>query len=443
MQTLSERSRELWVITSGWLTSPQFYFQLAAIGAAIAVALVTAFLLRSRVAILRTAPGPGAWLAFRRLLFETRNLLFPLFAVLLLGVAADVSTTAVGQSWLIRVAQSLAVVFLLYTVIVRFVRDSLITSLLKWVGIPLATLHVFGWLDELTNYLDGLSIEVGELHISVYTIGRAVFFGIILFWLGRISNSTGKRVIRNNPRLDVGAREVAAKLFEIALFVVIILLLLHVMGIGLTGLTVFGGAFGIGLGLGLQRIAANFISGIIILIDRSIKLDDYIELEDGRSGRLRELNMRSATLETFDGKDIVVPNETFVSTAFTNWSHAHQKQRYDIHFTVAYRTDIPHMLKVVREVVASHPQVLSGPDLPLAERPDAEIEGFGESGIDILVEFWMEGIDDGPNRVGADLLLMIWTALKEHDIEIPFPQREISILNNGDRGDIKSPAKKN
>ena len=200
------------------------------------------------------------------------------------------------------------------------------------------------------------------------------------------------------------------------------------MGIDLTALAVFGGALGVGLGFGLQQIASNFISGIIILLDRTISIGDFIELEDGRSGTLRELTMRSATLETFDGKDIMVPNERFITTAFTNWTHNNKKQRYSLHFQVAYDTDLEPMFEIVREVCASHPKVLSGQAVPFEERPDAEIEGFGDSGIDILVEFWMEGIDDGVNRVGGDLNLMIWMALKQHGIQIPFPQREITVL---------------
>lgn len=429
MERVGVRFQEWWLVVSSWFASPQFYFQLAAVGATVAVAAAIAALIRARVDAFATPPQTGLWIGVRRNVYQARSLLYPLGLALLLGPAADLSVAVVGESGLVRVAQSLAVVFLLYRLITRLIGDSLIRSLLKWVGMPLAALHVFGWLDNVTAYLDSLSITVGSIELSVYSLGRTVFFGLILFWLGRISNSTGKRVIRGHPRLDVGVREVAAKLFEIAITVVVALLFLNIMGIGLTALTVFGGAFGIGLGLGLQRIAANFISGIIILLDRSITLDDYIELEDGRAGRLRELNMRSATLETYDGKDIVVPNETFVSTAFTNWTHNHQKQRYDIRFSVAYDTDVPAMLEIVRAVVASHPRVLTGADLPIAELPDAEIDGFGESGIDILVEFWMEGIDDGPNRVGADLRLMIWTALKEHGIQIPFPQREVKILN--------------
>jgi small-conductance mechanosensitive channel len=379
------------------------------------------------------APGEGEDFRslWRSLLYRSRNLLFPLLSVALLALASEISRATIEQAWLVTLGQAIAVVALALALISGFVKSSLIGSLLAWIGVPLITLHIFGWLDDVTGYLDSIAVEIGNIRVSVLALGRTLFFGIILFWLGRISSTTGKRVIRSQPTLDAGAREIIAKLFEIGLFVLIFLLLLQVMGINLTALAVFGGALGVGLGFGLQQIAANFVSGLIILLDRSITLNDFIELEDGRSGTVRELNLRSATLETYDGKDIVVPNDVFMTTTFTNWTHNNQKQRYPITFQVAYKTDIPAMIEIVRNVVASHPKVLSGEDVPIAERPDAEIAGFGDSGIDILVEFWMEGIDDGENRVGADLLLMIWTALKENGIEIPFPQREVKVLDSG------------
>ena len=203
------------------------------------------------------------------------------------------------------------------------------------------------------------------------------------------------------------------------------------MGINLTALTVFGGALVVSIGFGLQSIASNFISGLIILLDGSLKVGDFIELDDGRSGTIVKMNIRSTLLETYSGKDIIVPNEQFITTRFVNWTHNNPKQRYSIEFQVAYKTDIPRMLDIIKEVVRSHPQVLNEPDTPIEELADAEISGFGDSGIDILVEFWMEGIDDGVNRVGADLLLMIWQALRDNNIEIPFPQREVKILNPG------------
>ena len=240
---------------------------------------------------------------------------------------------------------------------------------------------------------------------------------------------TGREIIRRQEKLDFRTKEVAAKLLEIAIFLVIFLLLLQVMGINLTALAVFGGALGVGLGFGLQSIASNFISGVIILLDRSITVDDYIELEDGRTGIVRELNMRSTTLETFDGKDIMVPNEKFIVESFTNWSRKDQKQRYSVNFSVAYHSDVRKLVDIIKDVVASHPQVLSGDGVPIQECPDCEIAGFGDSGIDMFVEFWMEGIDDGKNRVGGDLMLMILEALQQHGFEIPFPQREVRVLN--------------
>ena len=310
----------------------------------------------------------------------------------------------------------------------HFIKNTTIIFILKWIGVPIALLFTVSLLDDAIAYLDSINLEIGNIRLSLYAVLRTFVFGALLFWFGRVSNSTGQRIIRTQSALDASTREVVAKLFEIGVFVVMFLLLMNVMGIDLTALAVFGGALGVGLGFGLQQIASNFISGLIILLDRTITIGDYIELEDGRTGTLRELTMRSATLETYDGKDIMVPNERFITTAFTNWTHNNQKQRYPLHFQVAYKTDLEKMFAIVRETVASHPKVLSGDDLPIAERPDAEIESFGDSGINILVEFWMEGIDDGDHRVGGDLLMMIWTALKANDIEIPFPQREVKVL---------------
>ena len=206
------------------------------------------------------------------------------------------------------------------------------------------------------------------------------------------------------------------------------------MGINLTALAVFGGALGVGLGLGLQSIASNFISGIIILLDRSLTVGDYVELEDGRKGIVREFKMRYAVLETFDGKDVLVPNEKFISSLLINWTHKNQKQRYRIDFSVAYKTDIRAMVEIIKDTVAAHPQVISGEDIPFEELPDCEIDSFGDSGVNMFVEFWMEGIDDGKNRVGGDLLLTVFETLREHNIEIPFPQREVRVINEQDIG---------
>ncbi len=432
MENWMERTTEAWELVLASLTGPLFYAQLAIAGLGFVLAFVLAAALKSRLKPASLGPGDGPESSLGAFFIKSRELIFPLLAVLLLGIAVQISTELVGRSFYVRIGQGLAVILLLYLLIVHFIGDKTIGKLTRWVGVPLALLYVFGWLDDFTLYLDTIALEIGNINFSAYDLLRTLFFGTILFWLGRVSNVTGKQVIRNQPKLDMGTRELFAKLFEIGVFFLIFILMLQIVGINLTALTVFGGAVGVGLGFGLQQIAANFISGIIILWDRSVTIGDFVELEDGRGGTIREMNMRCATLETYDGKDIIVPNEQFIVSVFTNWTHNNQKQRYSIEFSVAYKTDLEPMFEIIRKVCSSHPQVLSGESVPLEERPDAEIAGFGDSGINILVEFWMEGIDDGKNRVGADLLLMIWVALKENGIEIPFPQREVKLLPSGE-----------
>ncbi|MFG0413766.1 mechanosensitive ion channel family protein [Pseudomonas sp. zjy_8] len=388
----------------------------------------------------------GAWLIAKRIQKHTASLgassqrlhvfikklsdlIFPVTAILMLRVSLEISENLLSQGWLVQAALIISVILIFRSVIRNFVTHKLLATMLRWLGIPLLFLHMVGLLGGLIQILESISVNLGNIEISLYGIARVAIFGSILFWLGRVSSRTGRDFIAHQENLDERTREVAAKLFEVSIFFLIFLLLLQIMGINLTTLAVFGGALGVGLGFGLQAIASNFISGIIILLDRSVSIGDYVELEDGRTGIVRELNMRSTTLETYDGKDIVVPNEKFIAEIFTNWTHKDKSQRYRVDFSVAYDSDIRKLIAIIKDVVASHPQVFSGDDVPIEERPDCEIDGFGDSGINMFVEFWMEGVDDGRNRVGGDLLLMILEALQEHGFEIPFPQREVRILD--------------
>lgn len=432
MQSFVAEFEQFWetavASASTWATSPQFYVQLGAIALAVVLAYVLSGIIKRAVGVFKEEPRPGRLERVRAGLYRSQALLFPLLVLFFLGIGVGVANANVDQTWLIRIARGVAVVMLAFAFISNFVASRFIRVLTKWVGIPIALLHVFGFLTPATEYLDTIALSVGDIHLSLYTFLRTLIFGTVLFWLGSASNSVGKQAIRSQQNLDAGSREVFAKLFEIALFVIVFLLLLQVMGINLTALAVFGGALGVGLGFGLQQIASNFISGIIILLDRSVTIGDFIELEDGRSGRLRDLNMRYGVIETYDGKDVMVPNEAFITSSYTNWTHKDPRQRYPINLQVAYSTDLDLLFDNIRQICAEHPMVLSGDDLPIEFQPDAEIAGFGDSGIDILVEFWMEGIDDGPNRVGADLMHSIWRSIQEHGMQIPFPQREVRII---------------
>ena len=392
---------------------------------AIAVAILLSAMLASRIAAL----GSDASLP-RRLVARGAPLVLPALVALLLMVTAAACQVLFESQWLARLAVVLALLWLFErTLRVAQVGRSA-TWALRVIGVPILVLHLMGWLSPITSVLAAMSVEIGNLRFTAGGVLRVLVFGALLFWLGWAATRAGVGAIRRQQRLDLRTREVFAKFFQIGVATLVVLLLLQVMGINLTALAVFGGALGVGIGIGLQAIASNFISGIIILFDRSLSLGDYVEIEGGHAGYVRELALRYTTLESFDGKDVLVPNETFITKAFTNWSHKDRQQRYRVDFSVAYSTDIRKLCELVRETVAKHPQVISGEHLPKEMRPDCEIAGFGESGVNMFVEFWMEGIDDGPNRVGGDLLLMIFEVLREHGIQIPYPQREVRVLGS-------------
>lgn len=410
------------------LAKSETYIQLGIILTVYAAAYVIDNRLRRYISFFGKTPDPVSALPHRTLLFKLGDLLFPLLAILLLRLSVDLGQTALQEGWLLETALTIALLLLFNSVIGNFVKNRIAARLLRFIGLPILFLHLTGLLDHVILILESISITVGNINVTAFGVLRVTLFGTLLFWMGRASNSTGKELIRRQEQLDFRTRELAAKIFEVAVYVIVFLLLLQVMGINLTALAVLGGAIGVGLGFGLQSIASNFISGVIILLDNSLSLGDYIEMEDGKSGTVRELNLRSTTLETFDGKDIMVPNEKFISSTFINWTHKNKQQRYRVDFSVAYHSDIRKLVEIIKETVAKHPQVMSGDNLPVEERPDCEIASFGDSGVNMFVEFWMEGIDDGKNRVGGDLLLSIFEAMRENGFEIPFPQREVRIL---------------
>ena len=421
--SLQKQALEIWAILSGWLSSPQFYAQVGAIAAAVLIARFAARYLRAKTTFFKDEPVDGPALKLRHWVYLCRDLLYPLIAVGTLAISVQIVAAAVGSAWLVRLAQSAAVVMVLYAAINRFISNPLVNAACRWIGIPVAALAVFGVLDQATAWLDGIAFAAGNIRISLYALLKAGIFGGILFWLGRMSSDAGQKAIRKQEALDVPTRELFSKLFEILLYCGVFILLLQILGLDLTALTVFGGALGVGLGFGLQQIASNFISGIIILLERSLKVGDYIELEGGRAGILKELNMRSSTLETFDGKEIMVPNEKFITSSFVNWTHTDPHQRYEIRFQVAYDTDMHAVPPLVQDAVSRFPGVLNNP-----EPPECSMLNFGESGVDFCVQFWVGGLDEGKTKFSSAVRFMVWDALKKAGISMPFPQREIRIL---------------
>ena len=426
---LSQQFASAFESVTSTLTRPETYTQAGVILVIYALAYILSRQIRHYAPVLDDSRITAESHPLLRFIANCGNLIFPLTAILLLRISVEFSQELLDQAWLVRTALVIALLLLFISAVNDFVVSRAANRLFKVIGVPLLLLHMLGLLGDLIAILESISVSVGNIELTAYGLARVAIFGTLLFWLGRISTRTGREILSRQEALDEPTREIVMKLLEIGIFVVIFLLLLNVMGINLTALAVFGGAVGVGLGFGLQAIASNFISGVIILLDRSVSLGDYVEIADGRAGTVRELNMRSTTLETFEGKDIIVPNEKFIVESIVNWTHKDKHQRYRVDFSVAYSSDIDKLVDLIRAVVASHPQVISGDDIPIETRPDCEIDSFGDSGVNMFVEFWMEGIDDGKNRVGGDLLLMIFNALRENGFEIPFPQREVRMLN--------------
>ncbi len=288
----------------------QFYYQAGIIVVALLLAWALSSIIRTRVGVFQKEPQALERRDIRGALYRSGSLIFPVLCVVVFGVATVLTGSPSGRELACPCGAG------------RLGRS---TDLPIWHARSFQRNRTrFADLDRPSNrsavcirlaanrdgQLDSIQFDIGNIQFTAYTIARTLVFGAVLFWLGRVSNATGQKVIRSQARaghLDKGklppscSRSACSSLSSF--------LLLQVMGIDVTTLVVFGGAIGVGLGFGLQQIAANFISGIIILLDRSITIDDYIELEDGRTGMLRELNMRYAILQTFDGKDIMVPNE--------------------------------------------------------------------------------------------------------------------------------------
>ena len=410
-------------ILIGWLSSPQFYAQVIAIIAAVLIARITAKQILAKLWLFNADPVEGKLLRYRKLLYSCRDLLRPVLVVVFLAAAASICDAAIGSSWLVRIGGTVAVVSLLYAVINRFISNPLFNAAARWIGMPLAAIYMFGQMDNLIAWLESVALQAGNIRISALTLIKAGVFGVMFFWVGRVSSNAGQKVIRDQETVDMQTRELAAKALELVVFGIAALLLFNVLGMDLGALAVFGGALGVGLGFGLQQIASNFISGIIILLERSLKIGDFIELEDGRSGTLREIRMRSSILTTYDGKDIMVPNERFVTTRFVNWTHDDPRQRYEVPFTVSYDTDIHKVAPLIAKAIAKLPAILQEP-----EKPDCELKSFGDNGVKFAVKFWVNGIDDGKNSFSSDVMYAVWDALKFAGIDMRMPVRQVSLV---------------
>ena len=405
-----------------WITSPAAYAQFGLLIAAYLLAVIVSASLRPKLARLLTPEDKDSstFAKARRFALMFLPILLPLLAYAFTAAGEQVTRSVFGSGAVIAFGKRVFIFLAVRRVVNEIVSDPFLKLLGRYIAIPLAALYALGLLTPISVFLEETRVGLGNISFSLLAIFRAAVAGSVLFWMGRWSADTGTTYIRAQEQIRPPTRELAAKAFELVVFAIAGFMLLNVMGLDLSALAILGGAVGVGLGFGLQKIASNFISGIILLLEGQATVGDFVELDGGESGTIVKLMMRATILETFDGKWILVPNEDFITTRVVNWSDAGSGNRYSVDFSVSYDTDINKVPDIINAAVASHPAVLNTP-----EPPDCELAGFGDSGVDFSVEFWVEGIDDGKNKYTSEVRFLIWNALKDAGIEIPFPQREL------------------
>ncbi len=358
------------------------------------------------------------------------RLIFPLVALPLVLLAGRLLRSHLPATHLLDVAVPLLISFALVQAVVYLLRRAFSPSgMLRyferviawtiWIGLAL---HITGVLAQLHDVLAGITLPLGKSRVSLFEILSGLFSVaatvVVALWIGRLLDSRLQHV----QGMDASMRAVFAKLSKTLLVIVAVLIALPMVGIDLTVLSVFGGALGVGIGLGLQKIAANYISGFIILLDHSISPGALVTIDD-RYGEVTRLNARYLVLKSLDGTEAIIPNETVVSSTVVNHSYSDTRLRIELPISVSYHSDVEQALAVMQEIARSHPRVMQDP------KPAAWLEQFGESGVDLVLYCWIADPQAGRGNLRSELYLAIWKAFREHSIEIPFPQREVRILN--------------
>jgi len=413
-----------WDLAQGWLLSPAAWSQFGLLIVAFLLALLVSRKLSPVLTkAITPAQGQTSYIAqARRFALIFLPLLLPLLAYMFIGLGEQITRSVFGSGAVIAFGKRVFL-FLAARALVRdIVKDSFLKLLGKYILIPAMALYALGVLDDVTIYLTATTVSLGNISFSVMALVRGLIAGSLLFWFGRWSNDQSAAYIGKQGEMRPATRQLAVKTAEIVIFGTAFLMLMNIMGVNLSTLAVLGGAIGVGLGFGLQKIASNFISGVILLLEGQATVGDYVELDGGESGTIIKMLARATILESYDGRWIVVPNEDFITTRVVNYSDSGSANRYEAPFSVSYDTDINKIPAIVEAAVAKHKDILNKP-----YPPDCELRGFGDSGIDFAVEFWVNGIDDGDNKYTSDVLFLIWNALKENGIKIPYPHRVIEI----------------
>ena len=344
-----------------------------------------------------------------------------LFFVILLGIAY-VITTALSwpeSNYLVYIVMLLTGAWLVISIVVQGIRSPLLRRLFGYFGWIYVAASILCIVDDTAAMLDSVGVDFGEGRISILSVLKTAVLLALALWVSRSLGLYLDRRIQNISELTPSLRVLFGKVTRIALVILAASVALSGLGIDLTALTVLSGALGVGLGFGLQKVVSNFISGIIILVDQSIKPGDTISLGD-TFGWIRELRSRFVSVVTRDGREFLIPNEDFITQRVINWSFSDKYVRLDVEFGVSYDSDPHEVSRIAIESTSAVDRVDTTRKPPVCWMTE-----FGDSSLNFKLRFWITDPQGGLTNIRGKVLLALWDALKENNVEIPYPHREL------------------
>ena len=349
-----------------------------------------------------------------------KALYLPFLWLLTTFIAWQVSVGLGHPIILLRMGSTLIGVWFVIRLVTMMIESEAISKLIRIVVWSMAILNIFGLLGGFIRLLDTTSFTVAGNSLNLLGIITGVISFVVLIWAALISSRFIESKLRESPGVTPSARVLLSKVSRILLVVFAFLFAISSMGIDLTALAVFGGAIGVGLGFGLQKVVSNFISGMILLLDKSIKPGDVIEISN-TYGRINKLAARYTSVISRDGREHLVPNEDIITQTVVNWTFSNNRVRRHLPVNVSYNSDIDKAMALMAEAADETPRVLKKPETRVL------IKGFGDNGIDLELRMWIRDSENGVSNIASDVYLAIWHKFNDNGIEFPYPQRDIHI----------------
>jgi small-conductance mechanosensitive channel len=419
LEQLAEQAQRYLDLAVEFFGRPEILFQLSLIVILFLPALFLSNrvepLLEERARAIKGMPG------FLRFVISFLRRLEWLFFVALLALAY-IGTTLYGwpeNNHLLYAAMLLAGAWLVISVASHAIRSRSVGKLFAAVVWIVVAASILGVADDVAVLLDRIGFNIGDIRLSVLTVVKATLFISVLMWAAFSFGNFLDRRIQQVEELTPSLRVLLGKVLRIVMVVVAVMVAMQSLNIDLTALTVLSGAVGVGIGFGLQKVVSNFISGIIILMDQSIKPGDTITLGE-TFGWIRELRARFVSVITRDGREFLIPNEDFITTQVINWSFTDKFVRLDVPFGVSYDSDPHEVTRLAIEAAGSVDRVDS-----TVKKPVCWMTEFGDSSLNFLLRFWIDDPQGGLTNIRGKVLLALWDKFKEHGIQIPFPHREV------------------